>query len=335
MDIRKRLFFVLLAVFIVTMGGTFGYYLLYSGQSRFIDCMYMTVISLTGVGYGEVTEVTGNIPAEIFTMALITFGMGIIFYGISTLAAMIIEGDLSGILRRQKMVKQIKKLKNHYIVCGGGETGRPLIAELVKNMKTVVLIEASGEAIERCRSICDLLYIEGDATDDQNLIAAGIANAAGIIVCLQSDKDCLYVTMTARMLNKRLRIISRMTDPKHRAKLKKAGADGIVSPNAIGALRMASEMIRPTVVDFLDTMLRSKKVTLRIGQITVWENAAFEGMGIRDSGIKDKFGLLILGLKKEDGDILFNPPPSQVLEKGMTLIVMGDVADIERARKAL
>ena len=335
MDIRRRFFFVVLAVFVVTMGGTIGYYLLYSGKTSFIDCMYMTVISLTGVGYGEVIAVTGNVPAQIFTMALIIFGMGIIFYGISTLAAMIIEGDISGILRKKKMVQQISKLKDHYVVCGGGETGRPLIVELLKNMKTVVLIEASRDVIELCKPIGDLLYIEGDATEDQNLIAAGIANAAGIIVCLPSDKDCLYVTMTARMFNRKLRIISRMSDPKHRAKLKKAGADGIVSPNAIGALRMASEMIRPAVVDFLDTMLRSKRGTLRINQIIVSEDAPFQGRTLRDSGLKDKFNLLILGLKNADGDIQFNPPPSQVLEKGMTLIVMGDVSDIERVLKTL
>lgn len=325
----------MLAVFIVTMGGSIGYYLLYDGKTSFIDCMYMTVISLTGVGYGEVIAVTGYVPAQIFTMVLIVFGMGIIFYGISALAAMLIEGELSGILKRQKMVKEIRKLRDHYIVCGGGETGRPLIAELVKNMKTVVLIEASREAIDVCKAACEFYYVEGDATDDQNLLAAGIANAVGIIVCLPSDKDCLYVTMTARMFNRKLRIISRMTDPKHRAKLKKAGADGIVSPNAIGALRMASEMIRPTVVDFLDTMLRSKEGTLRISQLTVSENSAIKGKRIQDSGIKDKFDLLILGLKKGEDDIQFNPPPSHTLEEGMTLILMGDVADIEKARKML
>ena len=335
MDIRKRLFFVLLAIFFVTMGGATGYFLLYGGKSGFIDCLYMTVISLTGVGYGEVFVVTGNVPAQIFTMVLITCGMGIIFYGISALAAWIIEGDLSGILRKKKMLKEIKKLRNHYIVCGGGETGRPLIAELVKNMKTIVLIETSEDMIEQCKSVCDLLYVQGDATEDQNLIAAGIANAAGIIVCLPSDKDCLYVTMTARMFNKNLRIISRMANPKHKAKLKMVGADAIVSPNAIGALRMASEMIRPTVVDFLDKMLRSKAGTLRINEITISENSAVEGKRIGESKIKEKFRLLILGIKEGPDDIAFNPPVSQILKKGMTLIIMGDVADMKRAKQVL
>ncbi len=333
MAIKKRLFLVLLAIFIVIMGGANGYSLLYGGQYSFVDYMYMTVISLTGVGYGEVVEVTGNVPAQIFTMILITFGMGIIFYGISTLAAFMIEGELSGILREQKMQKRINRLKEHYIVCGGGEAGRPLIAELVKNMKTAVLIEQSEEGIELCKSVLDLLYIKGDATEDHNLIAAGIERAAGILINLPSDKDCLYITMTARMLNKKLRIISRMANPNHEAKLRMAGADGIVSPSAIGALRMASEMIRPTAVDFLDKMLRSHQGTLRVNQISISEKSIVEGKNIGDCGLKEKFDLLLVALEQNAGQMEFNPPPSLILKSGMTLIVMGDIANIERARK--
>ncbi len=333
MDIKKRLFLVLLAIFVVLMGGANGYSLLYGDKYEFVDYMYMTVISLTGVGYGEVVEVTGNVPAQIFTMILITFGMGIIFYGISTLAAFMIEGELSGILREQRMQKRINRLKEHYIVCGGGKTGRPLIAELVKNMKTAVLIEQSDEAIELCKPGLDLLYIKGDATEDHNLMAAGIERAAGILISLPSDKDCLYITMTARMFNKKLRIISRMGDPKHEAKLIMAGADGIVSPSAIGALRMASEMIRPTVVDFLDKMLRSHQGTLRINQISISEKSIVEGKNIGEYGLKEKFDLLVVALEKNAGQMEFNPPSSLILKSGMTLIVMGDIANIERARK--
>ena len=331
--IKKRLFVVLLGIFIVVMAGTNGYYMLYGGHSKFLDCMYMTVISLTGVGYGEVLQVTGNVPAQIFTMVLITFGMGVIFYGISAMTALIVEGELSGILKRQRMQKDISKMKNHYIVCGGGETGRPLISELLSNREAVVLIEQDQAHIDLVRDICDIPYIEGDATEDQNLIAAGIETAAGIVVCLPSDKDCLYVTMTARMLNRKLRIISRMADQKHEAKLRIAGADGVVSPNAIGALRMASEMIRPTAVDFLDQMLRSSGGTLRFNQLPLSETGAFSDRSIGESGIKDKYRLLIVGLKEEEGNISFNPPPTKVLKCGMKLIVMGDVADIQKAKK--
>jgi len=333
MQFKKRLYFVLLAVFAVVMAGSTGYFILLGGKPRFMDCIYMTIISLTTVGYGEILEVRGNVPVEIFTMVLITFGMGVILYGISSLTALIIEGELTGILRKNKMEKQIAKLNNHYIVCGGGETGRHVLTELIKNREPVVLIEHNEENIERCKNIGDLLYIKGDATDDQNLQTAGIEKASGILITLPSDKDNLYVTMTARMLNKKARIISRMIDPSLEPKLRKAGANQVVSPNYIGGLRMASEMLRPTVVNFLDSMLRSSQGNLRIHQITVTENSDVEGKKLSASGLRDKFNLLVLGAKQDLGEIQFNPLPDQELKKGVTLIVMGDVDDIARARK--
>ena len=333
MNIKYRLGLVFLAILLVVLAGSLGYFTLFAGNARFMDCLYMTVTAITSVGFGEVIEISGNVPAEIFTMLLITFGMGIILYGISTLTALLIEGELTGILRKNKMKKQINKLKNHYIVCGGGETGKPLIMELVKNREDLVLIERDEDKIEECRTIQDLLYIQGDATDDQNLIEAGIENAAGIIICLPSDKDNLYITMTARMLNNHLRIISKMTNPKLEPKLKKAGADSVVSPNTIGALRMASEMLRPTVVDFLDSMLRSKQGNLRIHQIAVSENSAMAGKKLMESGLKDRYNLLVLGSKPIAGEIEFNPSATQILTPGLILIVMGDMGDIARAKK--
>ena len=334
MHIKRRLQFVLVAIcFVVIMGST-GYYILLGGKPKFMDCLYMTIISITSVGYGEILDIRGNIPVEIFTMLLITFGMGIILYGISTLTALIIEGELSGILRRNKMEKQIKKLANHYIVCGGGESGRHVLDELTKNKESVVLIEQDEGNIERCKGPTnELLFIKGDATDDQNLIAAGIERAAGIIISLPSDKDTLYVTMTARMLNKNLRIISKAVDHTLVIKLKTAGANSVVSPNFIGGLRMASEMIRPTVVDFLDSMLRSTQGQLRIHQIVVTSSSAMVGKNIIESGLKNKFNLLVLGSKLPAQEIVFNPPATQTLQAGMTLIVMGEVDNIANAKK--
>ena len=318
----------------VIMAGSTGYYIIFNGEPEFLDCLYMTVVSLTTVGYGEVIEVTGNDTAQIFTMILITFGMGIILYGISSLTALLLEGELSGIFRKKKMAKQIDKLNDHYIVCGGGETGSGVIVELCKNNEVAVLIEEDTERIERCKEICDLLYIKGDATDDENLIAAGIDRAAGIVISLPSDKDTLYVTMTARMLNQKIRIISRMTNQHLEPKLFKAGANAVVCPNAIGALRMASEMIRPTAVDFLDRMLRSSHGNLRIHELTVSENSTFSEKEIRHCGLKERYGLLVLGAKTKAKDIEFNPAPTQKLTAGTTLIVMGAVGQIAKAKDA-
>lgn len=334
MAIRKRLYFLLVLIFMVIMAGSTGYYIIFNGEPEFLDCIYMTVVSLTTVGYGEVIEVTGNDTAQIFTMILITFGMGIILYGISSLTALLLEGELSGIFRKKKMAKQIDKLTDHYIVCGGGETGSGVIAELCKNNEVAVLIEEDRERIERCKEICELLYIQGDATDDENLLAAGIERAAGIVISLPSDKDTLYVTMTARMLNHRIRIISRMTNQHLKPKLIKAGANAVVCPNAIGALRMASEMIRPTAVDFLDRMLRSSRGDLRIHELTVSENSKFSEKEIRECGLAERYGLMILGAKTEAKDIEFNPAPTQKLTTGTTLIVMGAVGQIAKAKDA-
>jgi voltage-gated potassium channel len=334
MNIKKRLYLIMMSVFFVVMGGSAGYYLLFGGRHHFMDCVYMTVISLTTVGFGEVLEIRGNISAQVFTMVLIVFGMGVILYGISTLTAIIIEGELTGILRKKKMAKQIGKLKNHLIICGGGETGKPVLTELLASKENVVLIESNEERIEKCKAIGNILYIHGDATEDQELIAAGIKRAKGILVCLPSDKDNLYVTMTARMINPNVRIISRMTDKKLEPKLKKAGANGVVSPNAIGALRMASEMIRPEVVYFLDSMLRSGKGNIRIHQIQVTTQSAAVGKKISQSGLRDKYGLLILGARYGMEAIDFNPQASHIIKEGMTLIVMGEVENILKAQTA-
>ena len=332
MSIRKRLYFLLVLIFLVIMAGSTGYYIIYDGEPGFLDCLYMTVVSLTTVGYGEVIQVTGNTTAEIFTMILITFGMGIILYGISSLTALLLEGELSGILRKKKMAKQIDKLTDHYIVCGGGETGSGVIAELCKNNEIAVLIEENTERIQRCQAICHLLFIQGDATDDENLIAAGIDRAKGIIITLPSDKDSLYVTMTARMLNHKMRIISRMTNTHLEPKLIKAGANAVVCPNAIGALRMASEMIRPTAVDFLDRMLRSSQGNLRIHELTVSEDSKFNAKEIRACGLTERYGLLVLGARSKSTEIEFNPAPTEVLTAGTTLIVMGAVEQIAKAK---
>jgi len=335
MHFKKRIFLVMSTILVVILAGSLGYYLLYGGKYPFTACVYMTVISLTTVGYGEVLPVTGNVTAEMFTMFLIVSGMGILVYGVSMITALFVEGDLSGILRKRKMEKEINRLTGHYIVCGGGETGRHILVELDCNMERTVLVDQDQENIDRCREeIPALCYIKGDATDDQNLVAAGIDRAKGIIICLPSDKDTLFVTMTARMRNRNIRIISKMVDPKMAPKLHNAGANGVVSPNFIGALRMASEMIRPTAVDFLDQMLRSKKGNLRIHEIVIPEGSHAIGKTLEALKI-DRYGIVVLGSRVKGREIEFNPPPSTRLSRHMAIVVMGDARDIAAARDSL
>jgi len=334
MNIKHRLQLVILLIILVILAGTLGYYAMFGGKYAIMDYLYMTVISITSVGYCEIIEITGNVPAEIFTMVLITFGMGIILYGLGTLTAVLIEGELSGILRKKKMEKEIGKLKNHIIVCGGGQTGLPVVMELVKNNESVVMIESEQESLDQClRHVENLLYVKGDATEDENLLAAGIETARGLAICLPSDKDNLYITMTARMLNSKVRIISTLVNVKLTPKLTKAGANSVVSPNTIGALRIASEMIRPTVVNFLDSMLRSQQGNLRIHQVVVTQNTASIGKPLGESGLVDRFGLMVLGAKRPGMEIQFNPDPLTQIDPGLVLIVMGEVEDIAKAQK--
>jgi len=334
MNIKHRLQLVILLIILVILVGTLGYYAMFGGQYTIMDCLYMTVISITSVGYGEIIEITGNVPAEVFTMVLITFGMGIILYGLGAMTAILIEGELSGLLRKKKMKKAIGKLNKHIIVCGGGQTGVPVIMELLKNRESVVMIESNQDSIDRCLTfVADLLYIQGDATEDENLLAAGIESAHGVAICLPSDKDNLYITMASRMLNSKVRIISTLTNVKLHPKLTKAGANSVVSPNTIGALRIASEMIRPTVVDFLDTMLRSKQGNLRIHQVVITQSTAALGKTLGNSGLSERFGLLVLGAKKPGGETEFNPGATLQIEPGLTLIVMGMVDDIASAQQ--
>lgn len=233
------------------------------------------------------------------------------------------------------MEKKINALTGHYIVCGGGETGFPLAVELVTSKASVVLVDNDNRVIDEARQVKGLYHVHGDATDDKNLIAAGIERATGITICLPSDNDNLYITMTARMLNAKARIISRMTNSRLKPKLLKAGATSVVSPNSIGALRMASEMLRPAAVEFLDNLLRSERGELRIHQVAVSSGSPLVGKPILQSGLRDQFNLLLLGVRFKNGEFEYRPPSSFVMEAGMTLIVLGDIENINRAREML
>ncbi|WP_300669197.1 TrkA family potassium uptake protein [Desulfoluna sp.] len=327
--IQKRLTTFLSGILLVVVIGTVGYYLIFQGDARWIDCLYMTVISITSVGYGEILDVSSSMIAQLFTMGLITFGMGFILYAISSITALLIEGELSGVRRRRRMNKEINRLTGHIILVGGGETGRPLADELITSGEQVVIIEQETESLAMRLEGQNILHITGDPTDDANLEKAGILNAKGVVIALPQDKDSLYVTMTARMMNKDLRIVAQVSNPRIAPKFTMAGADSIVSPNTIGALRMASEMIRPAAVDFLDQMLRSEKGPLRIHELPIVPGSSLNGRCLSEIDIQKEYDLLVLGLKDKDA-ILFNPKAGTHLSTGMTLIVMGNIQEIKR-----
>lgn len=329
MTIQRKLLLAGLSVGFIFIGGISGYILI--EKWSLLDAIYMTTITLTTVGFGEVNKLSPH--GRIFTMVLLVCGMGVLFYGLSTVTAFIIEGEFKDILGRRKMEKEISKLKNHIILCGIGKTGRHILEEFTKTKTPFVVIEQNNNRINQMQKLDTFLYLEGDSTTSELLIKAGIERAKGLITTLPSDKDNLFVILTARDLNPKLKIVSRAIEEESVHKLSKVGADVVISPNAIGGLRMASEMIRPTVVSFLDIMMRDPQHTMRMEEIRVPQDSKLIGQSIKQGAIQEKTGLLVIALKKADGSYLFNPPSKTQIEEQDMLIVCGTKEQIEKLRE--
>ena len=325
----RRLVVAVLVVLLANLAGVIGYQLI-EGWS-FFDSLYMTVTTLATVGFGEVHPLTA--PGRVFTIFLILVGVGALSYGVSAGIAFVVEGSLTGIIGRKKMEAEIKALKEHVILCGIGDTGRHIAEEFLKVRIPFVVIEKDQDRIKQQREkIGSFLYVEGDASDDETLVQARIAEAKGLVTALPQDRDNVFVTLTARGLNPHLRIVAKVTDPESRSKLIKAGADSIVCPESIGGLRMASEMIRPTVVSFLDKMLRASSDSVRVEEAKISAGSAFIGCTLSDSKIYEKTGLVVIAVARKDNYEL-NPSPKTQLREGDGLIVCGSVTELETLRR--
>jgi voltage-gated potassium channel len=338
-DLRTRLLGGFVALALVIFLGSLGYYLLGDGRWDFSSCLYMTVITLTTVGFGEVLPNFDHVDhVRGFTVVLIVFGMGTFLYFASTLTAVIIEGDLRAAMRRTRMRKQIAKLQDHFIVCGLGSTGGHIVEELVATKRPVLGIDTNTERLEQLYEEFDsagFVYIVGDATDDKVLEEANIGQARGLVSALASDKDNLYVVVSARQANPGARIVARGSDLPILEKLKKAGADTVVSPNYIGGLRMVSEMIRPQVVQFLDVMLRDKKKVIRIDEVRLSEGSSLHGKKLAEAALRSEEHVTVLAVRDSgQKDYLYNPAGDFELRAGQTLVVLGALDDVDRLRKA-
>jgi voltage-gated potassium channel len=294
----------------------------------------MTVITLTTVGYGEIIPMDNNPGGRIFTMILILFGMGILVYFASTVTAFLIEGQLEHVFWRKRMRQAIAELKRHVIVCGAGVVAGHLIEELVRVQRPVVAVLPQGSALPALAEQKELLHIVGDAADEEILTEAGIARASGLVAALELDRDNVLVTLTARQINPALRIVTMLVDPRNEQKLRRAGADSVVSPFLIGGMRLASEMIRPMVVTFLDTMLRDRDRNLRVEEIRVGRGSPAIGRPVGDLGIDDVPGLMLLALvEPSTQQWTFKPDGHARVAEGSTLIVMGDPHGVGELRR--
>ncbi len=290
--LQKRLLAGLLLLVVTVIGGAAGYYVIGNGEWSFGDCLYMTVITVTTVGYGETLSNMDKIEgARHFTMVLLLFGTGSIVFFASMITAFVVEGDLKNVLAANKLKKRMKRMKDHVIVCGAGSTGRTVIEELIKIGRPVIAVDVNEELLREIAEShpkADFAWVVGDATDDHVQAEINIKDAAGLVAALSSDKDNLYLTVSARQDNPRIRVVARCAEMSHVEKMKKAGADAVVSPNYIGGLRLVSEMVRPSVVRFLDEMMRDQRAAYRIDEVTLGGGMTQVGGSLRDAKIREK-----------------------------------------------
>ncbi|MBA3539866.1 MAG: potassium channel protein [Deltaproteobacteria bacterium] len=337
-SLTKRLVTGFLALAITTFGGALVYWFLGDGRWTYFDCVYMTVITVTTVGYGEMLPDMDKVQyVRSFTMVLLVFGTGSIVFFASTITAFIIEGDLTNMLFESKLKKRIKRMKGHIIVCGAGSTGRNVIEELLKTHVAVVGLDTNEHELRELAAKYpkeDFAFIVGDATEDDIMAQANMATASGLVAALSSDKDNLYLVVSARQENPKLRIIARASELGHIEKLKRAGADSVVSPNFIGGMRMVSELMRPSVVRFLDDMLRDKRTTYRIEEIRLGDRAAELGKNLREARVRERFGMTVLAMQRSDKDAwIYNPDANESLDAGMILVVLGSAEQVAALRQ--
>ncbi len=332
MRLQRRLAQIGVLFLVVFAAGTISF-MLVEGWSL-MDALYMTTITLSTVGFQEVHPLgTGG---RLVAMMLILGGTGSLAYGLSIVTAFIVEGELKDLLGKRRMEKALAHLSGHIIVCGAGETGKHVVEELLKTGTPCVVIEHTPAHCKRLERFGSLPVIEGDATDEQVLVHARIAQARGLIATLPSDKDNLFVILTARELNPRLRIVTRAIEDESHTKLRKAGADAVISSNRIGGLRMASEMIRPHAVSFLDSMIRDPRRVHRVEEAEVPPTSPVIGKTLAQLDLINRVGLVVLARRvAPQGDYEYNPKPSSTLAAGDFLIVCGEPNQLEALRHVL
>jgi voltage-gated potassium channel len=314
--------------------GTVGYVWVGHGRWSWFESLYMTVTTISTVGFLELPAMEAVPHARFLTMGLIVCGVGALAYVQSNLTALLIEGVIGQALRRNRMRKAIENLTHHIVVAGAGSTGKHVIEELSATQASFVVIDRNREHLERIARDFGgkLLFVHGDATEDHVLLEAGVDRAHGVVAALTHDKDNLFVTLSARSLNATARIVSKVVEDESAAKMRKAGATSVVSPTMMGGRRMASELLRPEVNEFLDQMLRDKDKNLRLEEIVVERDSGFVGCALKDTPIRRETGALVVAVRGTDRAFLYNPEPDHVIGAGATLIVMGETESIRKLR---
>ena len=314
--------------------GAAGYKVL-SPQTPFLDCLYMSVITIATVGFGEVVDTKNSALLRSYTLVLILVGVGVTLYAVSVVTAYIVEGDLNQYFWKKRMQRRIDSMQGHFIVCGAGETGYRIIEELSRIRRDFVVIEPDPQVVAQFRSKFDAPILEGVPDDTAILKAAGVERASGVAIALANDRDNLVTTLSIRMLNPSIRIVAKEIEPGMAERLQRAGADAVVNPGAIGGLRLVSELVRPSVVMFLDTMLRDQS-TYRFEELHITDGSVWSNRKLEDIQPRSQFGLFVVAVRAQGQEgFTYNPDDSWLVEPGQTLIVLGDATAVNRAREVL
>jgi voltage-gated potassium channel len=326
---RHFLIIVALLAFIIA-AGTIGFEII-EGWS-FMDALYMTVITIATVGYQEIRPLGDT--GRLFNMILIFFGLGTTTYVAASVVRFMVEGRIRAIMGRRRLDRRIDRLKGHYIICGYGRIGRILCQTLQQKPVALVAIEKSAELIplmEQDR----VLFVQGDSTSEEVLQRAGIARAKGLVAVLGTDTDNVFLVLTARQLAPQLMIIARASREDSKSKLRAAGANIVESPYEMGAFRLAQRIMRPAVTSFLDSAFSEVRKDIQMEELTVSGTSPLAHLSLKDSGIRQKFNLIIIAIKSTDGDMLFNPSFETTIRPGDTVIAVGEMDNLDLLEKAL
>lgn len=325
------MFVRMIFLLVLVMGlGTLGYMLI--EKWSFLESFYMTLITITTVGFGEVHHLTPS--GKVFTSVLIFVGVGFFLYVTGYLVQFVVEGRIREIMGRRKLDKKIKRLKRHYIICGYGRIGRVLVGNLKNHPIDIVVIEKNPELVPVMEED-GVLYISGNATDEQVLLEAGIEQARTLVAVLATDTENVFLTLTARQLNPDLYIMARASEEAVKKKLLAAGADKVESPYDIGAVSMAMRVMRPTVTSFLDLVLTRKNKDIEMEEIPVAASSVICDQTLLESKIRQHFNIIIIAIKKPDDTMIFNPSSEETIREGDTMIVVGDKKNLSAFSKTL
>lgn len=326
MDNRRRFATMLLIPLLLVLIGTVGYEAL-EEEYTFFDSLYMTVITLSTIGYMEVHPLSTQ--GRVFTMVLILGGVFTLFFAAAEIIRGIVSGELQSLLRIDRMERNLAQLKGHIIVCGYGRIGRLVCRELSRCNMPFVILDSNPELMVNFQ-LPNGIALVGDATSDDVLRHAGIDRAASLVTVMASDADNLYTTMSARLLNKELYIVARVEGAESEVKLRRAGANRVVSPYLIGGHRLAQAVLRPTVVDFIELATKSEHVELQMEEARITAKSPLAGVSLRDSDIRAELKVIILAVKKSNGKMQFNPDPEMIIEAGDVLVALGPREQLDR-----